>query len=88
MLNYVRHIYEQMIGGVISRWEVIYPFVLRTVAVFLVAAFLWVLFKRVLKRVRKRVQKYEFPPGNDTTDHLLINMSHVIQHFTISSLLD
>ena len=59
-MNYVRHIYEQVIGGVISRWEVIYPFVLKTVAIFLVSAFLWVLFKQVLKRVRKRVQKYEF----------------------------
>ncbi len=65
MLNFVRHIYEQIIGGVIFRWGVIYPFVLKTVAVFLVAVFLWALFKQVLKRVRKRVQKYEFVRAHD-----------------------
>jgi len=73
MLNYVRHIYEQIIGGVISRWEVIYPFILRTVAVLLVAAFLWILFKRVLKRVRKRVQKYEFVRVHDEIFALVQN---------------
>lgn len=65
MTDHLMRLYDQVVSGLVSRWDSIYPTILRVVAVFFVAALFWVVFKRILKRVRKRVQKYEFVRDND-----------------------
>lgn len=60
MLDYLKHAYEQLGTGILSKWAVIWPVLAKTVLVLLGAVLVWALFKRVLKRVRTRAQKYEF----------------------------
>lgn len=60
MLDYLKHAYEQIEVGILSKWAVIWPVLAKTVLVLLGAVLVWALFKRVLKRVRTRAQKYEF----------------------------
>ena len=65
MQDYLRHAYEQFGASILSDWRAFYPFLIKAVIVVLGAVVVWVFFKRVLKRVRKRVQKYEFVRAHD-----------------------
>ena len=49
----------------LSDWQTFYPLLIKAVLVLLGAVMVWVVFKGVLKRVRKRVQKYEFVRAHD-----------------------
>ena len=65
MLNYLKHLYEGISSGILSKWVAIYPALGRAGLVLLGALIVWAVFKRLMKRVRKRFQKYEFVRVHD-----------------------
>ncbi len=65
MWDYLRHAYEQIGAKVLSDWQAVYPLLIKAVLVVLGAVMVWFFFKRVLTRIRKRVQKYEFVRAHD-----------------------
>jgi small-conductance mechanosensitive channel len=60
MLDYLKHLYEGISAGILSKWVAIYPALGRAGLVLLGALIVWAVFKRLMKPVRKRFQKYEF----------------------------
>lgn len=60
MLDYLKHLYEGMADGILSKWMAIYPVLAKAGLVLLGALLVWAIFKRFMKRVRKRIRKYEF----------------------------
>ncbi len=60
MLDYVRRLYDQLMAGAVSEWTALYPLLAKACLVLLGAVVVWAVFKRVLKRVQTRAQKYEF----------------------------
>ncbi|MBW1770154.1 MAG: hypothetical protein JRJ17_03160 [Deltaproteobacteria bacterium] len=65
MSDYLKHLYEGIGEGLLSKWAVVYPVLSRAGLVLLGALLIWVIFRRVMGRVRKRAQKYEFVRIND-----------------------
>jgi small-conductance mechanosensitive channel len=65
MLDYLRRAYQQFGAGILSDWRAFYPVLIKAVLVVLAAVVVWVFFKRVMKRVRKRAWKYEFVRAHD-----------------------
>jgi small-conductance mechanosensitive channel len=65
MVDYLKHLCEGIGEGLFSKWAVIYPVLSRAGLVLLGALLVWVIFRRVMVRVRKRAQKYEFVRIND-----------------------
>jgi small-conductance mechanosensitive channel len=65
MSDYLKHAYEQIGAGILSKWGSIYPILVKAVVFLLCAVIVWAFFKRLLKRVRKRVTKYEFVRDHD-----------------------
>jgi len=65
MLDSLKNAYQQIVATMLSEWGDVYPLLLKSVLVLLAAAFLLVLCKQVLKRVRKSAQKYEFVRVHD-----------------------
>lgn len=65
MFDYLRHTYEKMGAGILSKWEAIYPVLVKAIVFLLCTVIVWALFKRLVKRVRKRVRKYEFIRDHD-----------------------
>ncbi len=60
MLDYLKHLYEGISAVILSKWVAVYPVIGRAGLVLLGALLVWAIFKRSMKRVRKRIQKYEF----------------------------
>ncbi len=60
MLEYVKHLWEGIGAAVLSKWAAIYPVLLKAGLVVMGALLVWAVFKRAMRRVRKRAQKYEF----------------------------
>lgn len=60
MLDYLKHLYEGISAGIFSKWVAVYPVLAKAGLVLLGAVVVWVVFKRSMKPVRKRIQKYEF----------------------------
>jgi small-conductance mechanosensitive channel len=60
MLEHVRNLYEQIGASIVSGWVAFYPLLAKAGLVLLGVVVVWVLFKRLLRQVRKKVQKYEF----------------------------
>ena len=60
MLDYLKRAGEQMGAGILSKWESFYPLLVKAGLVLLGAVVVWIVFKGLLKRVRKRIDKYEF----------------------------
>lgn len=71
MLNYLKHLYEGISSGILSKWVAIYPALGRAGLVLLGALVTWAVFKRLMKRVRKRFQKYEFVRIHDQVFDLI-----------------
>jgi MscS family membrane protein len=65
MWDPLRHAYEQIGAKIVSDWQTFYPLLIKAALVVLGAVMIWVFFKGVLKRVRKRVQKYQFIRAHD-----------------------
>ena len=65
MWDYLRHAYEQIGAKMLSDWQGFYPLLIKAALVVLGAVVVWVLFKRVLKKVRKRAQNYAFVRAHD-----------------------
>jgi len=65
MVDYLKRLCEGIGEGLFSTWAVIYPVLSRAGLVLLGALLVWVIFRRVMVRVRKRAQKYEFVRIND-----------------------
>lgn len=60
MLEYLKHLYSEVLAVILSKWVAVYPALAKAGLVLLGALLGWVIFKRSMKRVRKRIQKYEF----------------------------
>ncbi|MBW1739996.1 MAG: mechanosensitive ion channel family protein [Deltaproteobacteria bacterium] len=60
MLDYLKHLFEQISAGIVSKWVGFYPLFAKACLVLTGAFVVWVIFKQAMKRVRKRIQKYEF----------------------------
>ena len=60
MLDSLKHLYEGILSGILSKWVTVYPALAKAGLVLLGALIVWAIFKRSMKRVRKRFQKYEF----------------------------
>lgn len=60
MLDFLKDLYVQISAGILSKWTAFYPLFAKAGLVFLGALLVWAIFKRTMKRVRKRIQKYEF----------------------------
>jgi len=60
MLDYFKHLYEGVLTGIIGRWDAIYPLLARAVMVLLVALLFWIVFRRLMNRMRKRSEQNEF----------------------------
>ncbi len=71
MLDYLKHLYEGIPAGILSKWVALYPVLARAALALLGAFLVWAVFKRAMKRVRKRVQKYEFVRINDRIFELI-----------------
>jgi small-conductance mechanosensitive channel len=71
MSDYLKHAYEQIGAGILSKWGAIYPILVKAVVFLLCAVIVWAFFKQLLKRVRKRVTKYEFVREHDEIFGLL-----------------
>ena len=65
MLDYLKHLYEGISSGILSKWVAVYPALAKAGLVLLGAFLGWAILKRFMKRVRKRFQKYEFVRIND-----------------------
>jgi small-conductance mechanosensitive channel len=65
MFDYLRHAYEKIGAGILSKWEDIYPVLVKAIVFLFCTVIVWALFKRLMKRVRKRVRKYEFVRDHD-----------------------
>jgi len=71
MANYLKHLYEGMSDGILSKWVAIYPVLARAGLVLLGAVLVWAIFRWSMKRVRKRTQKYEFVRAHDQIFNLI-----------------
>jgi small-conductance mechanosensitive channel len=60
MLDYLKHLYDGASAVILSNWLAIYPALGKAGSVLLGALLGWAILKRLIKRVRKRFQKYEF----------------------------
>ena len=60
VLDYLKHLYEVVAGGILSKWVFVYPVLAKAGLVLLGAVLVWAVFKWSMKRVRKRIGKYEF----------------------------
>ena len=60
MLDYLKHIYEGISAVILSKWMAIYPALGKAGSVLLGTLLAWAILKRLMKRARKRFQKYEF----------------------------
>jgi small-conductance mechanosensitive channel len=60
MLEHLKQLYGQVEAGIVSKWTAFYPLLAKSGLVLLGAVVVWVVFRRLLKRVRERAQKYEF----------------------------
>lgn len=60
MLDSLKHLYEGILSGILSKWVTVYPALAKAGLVLLGALIVWAIFKRSMKLVRKRFQKYEF----------------------------
>jgi len=65
MVDYLKHLYEEMSGGILSKGAAIYPVLAKAGLVLLGTVFVWVIFIWSMKRVRKSIQKYEFVRAHD-----------------------
>lgn len=65
MLDYLVHACERLGTSMLSKWEAFYPLLVQAGLVLLGAVAVWVVFKGFLKRVRKRMHKYEFVRTHD-----------------------
>ena len=65
MFDYLKHLYGGIGPGVLSKWGAFYPMLTKTSLFLLGALLVWALSKRLMKRVRKRAQKYEFVRVHD-----------------------
>ena len=60
MLDYLKHIYEGISAVILLKWVAIYPSLGKAGSVLLGTFLAWAILKRLMKRARKRFQKYEF----------------------------
>ena len=54
MLDYLKRLYEGVLTGIVGRWDAIYPLLAKAVLVLLVALLFWIVFRQLMKRMRKR----------------------------------
>ena len=60
MLDYLKHVYEGICVVIFSKWVAVYPVLGKAGLVLLGALLVWAIFRWSMKRVRKRIRKYEF----------------------------
>jgi small-conductance mechanosensitive channel len=65
MLDYLKHFFEGVGASILSKLVAIYPVLAKAGLVLVGALLVWAIFRRVMGRVRKRAQKYEFVRIND-----------------------
>lgn len=71
MFDYLKHLFGGMADGIISGWASIYPVLAKAGLVLLGTLLVWAIFKRVLQRLRKKAQKYEFVRIHDQIFELI-----------------
>ena len=72
MLDYLKHVYEGILAGILSKWVALYPVLGKAGLVLLGALLVWAIFRWSMKRVRKRIRKYEFMGIHDQIFYIFI----------------
>ncbi|MDY6954123.1 MAG: hypothetical protein SWE60_21670, partial [Thermodesulfobacteriota bacterium] len=60
MVDYLKHAYERIGATIMAKGTDLFPLFAKAVLVLLCTLLAWAIFKRVLRIVRKKVQRYEF----------------------------
>ncbi|MBW2172660.1 MAG: hypothetical protein JRF69_11935 [Deltaproteobacteria bacterium] len=71
MFDYLKHLYGELAGDILTKWQAAYPALAKAGLALLGALLIWAIFKRFMKRVRKKIDQNESVVIHDQVFDLL-----------------